>query len=123
MISLNHNIGGLMKEQYKKYLPLGSVILIKGAKKRVMITGYATIDTMKKDKVYDYCACLYPEGVISTEQTILFNHDDIERIFCLGFSDEEQKEFSKKLLETLTEENLNKLLENLKNQNDFGNQE
>lgn len=103
-----------MKEQYPKYLPLGSVVLIKGAKKRVMITGYATIDVDKKDKVYDYCACLYPDGVITTEQTILFNHDDIEKIYCLGFSDAEQKEFANKLKTTLTEEYLKEMLEKIK---------
>lgn len=105
-----------MKDQYKKYLPLGSVVLIKGAKKRVMIIGYATIDTAKKDKVYDYCACLYPEGVLSTEQTIIFNHDDIDRIYCLGFSDDEQKEFAKKLHEELTDEKITEMLINFQNQ-------
>lgn len=101
-----------MKDQYQKYLPLGSVVLIKGTKKRVMITGYAVIDTKTKDKIYDYCACLYPEGVVSSEQTILFNHNDIEKIYCLGFQDEEQKEYIEKLKEVLTTENINKMLEN-----------
>ena len=46
-----------MKTEYKKYLPLGSVVLLKGAKKKLMINGYATIDIKKKDKVYDYSGC------------------------------------------------------------------
>lgn len=103
-----------MNQKYGKYLPLGSVILLKGAKKKLMITGFATIDMNKKDKVYDYCGCLYPEGVISTEQNILFDHQDIEKIFCLGFSDEEQKDFSEKLKKTLTEENIQIMLNKAK---------
>lgn len=107
-----------MNTEYKKYLPLGSVVLLKGAKKKLMINGYATIDIKKKDKVYDYSGCLYPEGVISTEQTTLFNHEDIERIFAIGFSDDEQKEFSKNLLEILTPENIELMLLKAKEQID-----
>lgn len=102
-----------MKEKYPKYLSLGSVVLIRTATKKVMITGYAAIDVEKKDKVYDYCACIYPEGVMSTEQTILFNHDDIDKIYCLGFSDKEQKEFASKLKNTLTDEYLKNMLEKM----------
>ncbi len=102
-----------MKEKYPKYLPLGSVVLIKNAQKRVMITGYTVIDVEKKDKVYDYCACVYPDGVISTEQTILFDHDDIDKIYCLGFSDAEQKEFASNLKTTLTDEYLKNMLEKM----------
>lgn len=99
-----------MNKKYEKYLPLGSVVLLKGAKKKLMITGFATIDTAKKDKVYDYTGCLYPEGVISTDKNILFDHSDIEKIFCIGYSDDEQKEFSLKLKNALTEENIQIML-------------
>ena len=96
--------------EIKKYLPIGSVVMLKNGKKRLMVTGYAQIDMEKMDKVYDYCGSLFPEGVISTRNTMLFNHEDIERVFCLGFSDEEQKEFNKKLLENLTPEKIEKML-------------
>lgn len=112
-----------MNQKYEKYLPLGSVVLLKGAKKKLMVTGYASIDMNKKDKVYDYCGCLYPEGVITTEQTILFDHLDIEKIFCIGFSDEEQKEFSKKLKTALKEENIEKILKEARKIKDFKNLE
>ena len=87
-----------MKEKYKKYLPIGSVVLLKEASKRIMITGFAVKG--KDDntgKVYDYIACLYPEGVINTEQNLLFNHDDIQRIFAIGYSDDEEKTFKERL--------------------------
>lgn len=108
-----------MGEQYKKYLPIGSVVMLKKGKKRLMITGYAQIDINKIDQVFDYCGCMFPEGVISTQNTLLFNHSDIERIFCIGFSDDEQKEFNKKLLENVTEENIKIMLENAKKANNI----
>jgi len=99
-----------MNEDYKKYLPIGSVVMLKNGKKRLMITGYASIDLEKKDKVYDYIGCMYPEGVITTEQSILFDHVNIEKVYCLGFSDDEQKDFAKKLDEILTEDNIKEML-------------
>ena len=104
-------------EETKKYLPIGSVVMLKNGKKRLMVTGYAQIDMQKMDKVFDYCGCLFPEGVISTQNTMLFNHNDIAKIYCLGFSDEEQKEFNKKLLENMTEENIKTMLSKAKQEN------
>ena len=99
-----------MKDKYPKYLPIGSVVILNGGKKRLMITGYAQVDLQKANKVYDYCGCLYPEGIISTDNNMLFNHDDIAKIFCIGYSDDEQKEWSKKLLTELTPEKVTILL-------------
>ncbi len=100
-----------MKE---KYLPIGSVVILKGAKKRIMVTGYAQIDMEKREQVFDYCGCLFPQGIISTDNTLLFNHKDIEKIFAIGYSDEEGEKFLKQLKETLTEENVKKMLEKAK---------
>jgi len=85
----------------EKFLPIGSVILLKGGEKRLMITGYCLITKQDVNKVYDYSGCLYPEGIITSEHTALFNHDQIEKVFCLGYSDEEDKEYRKKMLEEI----------------------
>ncbi len=100
-----------MNKDYPKYLPIGSVVLLKNGKKRLMIIGYAQIDMGKKDKVFDYSGCMYPEGVISSDQTLLFDHDDIDKIFCLGFQDEEGQKFTLNLKATLTDDNISKILE------------
>jgi hypothetical protein len=97
----------------EKYLPIGSVVMLKGGKKRIMITGYASVDLKKKDKVYDYCGCMFPEGVISTENNLLFDHNNIEKIYCLGYSDDEQKKFTNNLLKTLTDEYVKNMLDKL----------
>lgn len=83
----------------EKYLPIGTVCLLKGAKKRVMITGFCTIADGNKEEIYDYNGCMYPEGVVTAEKTLLFNHNQIEKIYYMGYSDEEDKEFKKNLNE------------------------
>lgn len=82
-----------MNEKYKKYLPLGSVVLMKDAKKRVMITGYMLKSSDSGDKIWDYVGCLYPEGMVTSSKHLLFNHSDISRIYAIGYSDDEQKRF------------------------------
>lgn len=82
---------------YEKYLPIGTVVMLKGGKKRAMITGFCTISGEDQTKVFDYSGCLYPEGLLSSNQTLLFNHDQIEKIYHLGLVDEEEKQFKQKL--------------------------
>ena len=38
--------------------------------------------------------CIYPSGVISTDNTFLFNHDQIEKLFFIGYNDEEWEFFN-----------------------------
>lgn len=82
--------------KYDKYLPIGSVVLLKNAKKRLMITGFCVIPN-DGDKEYDYSGCLYPEGIISSDEVAVFNHNQIAKVYSAGFSDEEEKEFKEKL--------------------------
>ena len=84
-----------------KYLPIGTVVMLRNGKKRVMITGFCCSDKSKPDTTYDYSGCLYPEGIITSDQNLVFNHDQIEKIYALGFADEEEKEFKERLIEVL----------------------
>ena len=83
----------------EKFLPLGTVVRLKNATKRVMITGFCAIANGDSEKkVWDYSGCLYPEGFIDSLKTCLFNHDQIEEISHLGLADdEEEKAFKSKL--------------------------
>ena len=81
----------------KELFTIGTVVLLKEGKKRIMITGYFPIIDGEM-KLYDYNGCLFPEGFISSELNILFNHDDIEKVFYEGpKEDVEAKEFTSKL--------------------------
>ena len=77
----------------KKYLPIGTIIKLKTGKRKVMITGFCLYDHDAAHTLYDYCGCAYPEGMLSTNEVNLFNHGDIEKVFHLGVSDEEEKKF------------------------------
>ncbi len=90
-----------MNQKYEKYLPIGSVVLLKNATKRLMITGFCVVPNDDKTKTYDYSGCLYPEGVLTSDEVALFNHDQIDLIYALGYSDEEEKSFKSKLINEL----------------------
>ena len=84
----------------ERYLPIGTVVILKGAKKRVMIVGFCAVMESNKEKIYDYSGCLYPEGLLSSDQVALFDHEQIETIYHLGLADdEEEKSFKEKLNE------------------------
>lgn len=85
----------------EKYLPIGTVVLLKDATKKLMITGFCVSAQAKKEEIYDYSGCLYPEGIISSNETALFNHNQIDKIYHFGFRDEEEKNFKKKLEEAI----------------------
>ncbi|HIQ98958.1 MAG TPA: DUF4176 domain-containing protein [Candidatus Scybalocola faecavium] len=77
-------------------LPIGSVVLLKGGVKRLMIYGVRQTD--KKSQVeYDYIGVLYPEGNIGDDYQYLFNHDDIQEIYFKGFEDDERARFIERL--------------------------
>ena len=96
-----------MEHNTNKFLPIGSIVLLKGATKRLMITGFCVVPDEDKNKIFDYSGCLYPEGIISNEQTALFNHDQIDKVFSIGYSDEEEIRFKAKLVEALNEKGNN----------------
>lgn len=89
-------------------LPNGSIILLKGANKRLLIYGRKQLVTgegeeeiqtqgeeIKEQTMYDYIGVPYPEGYISQEYTYAFNHSDIIDIIFRGYEDEEEEEFQK----------------------------
>ncbi len=80
-----------------KYLPVGTVVLLRNGTKRVMINGFCTMDAAHPEKVYDYSGVLFPEGSLSSDQTLLFDHSQIIRVDHLGLDDAEEREFKVKL--------------------------
>lgn len=102
----------------EKYLPLGTVVLLEGGAKRVMITGFATASSDDPDLIYDYAGCMYPQGFITSNQTVLFDHDQIQKIYHFGLIDPEWVEFQdnlKKFLESLDEQNISAFGANINN--------
>lgn len=93
-------------EKGEKFLPIGTVVMLEGGTKRVMITGFCGIAEGDKSKIWDYSGCLYPEGFLSSNQTCLFDHEQIKEIHHLGLADdEEERSFKLRLNEIIKSEN------------------
>lgn len=86
---------------FERVLPIGSIVRLKGGNKRLMIIGYCKRGRSNMDEIFDYAACLYPNGFMSAEQTVIFNHENIERIYTLGYQNEERFVFEKQLREAI----------------------
>lgn len=82
----------------KELLPIGSVVLLKGAKKRLMICG--RLQYLEGDnRLYDYSGCLYPEGLTDPRQLYVFDAGSIEQVVAVGLRDEEELRFHNILVE------------------------
>ena len=86
---------------FEMTLPIGSVVLLKNATKRLMILGYSRYQAGDQTKVYDYCGCTYPEGFISPDKTAVFDHEQIAQIYALGYQNDEQIAFRQRLGQVL----------------------
>ena len=96
-----------MKEKKEKFLPVGTVVMLDGGTKRIMINGFCAIDPEEPKKLYDYSGVLFPEGALSSDQALLFNHDQIKEVYHMGLEDDESRKFNlkiKMLLEKLQEQ-------------------
>ena len=90
-----------MKE---RFLPIGTVVLLKGGKKEIMITSYCIFpnnvqikngqEIKPEKKIYEYGACIYPEGILDSNMVCAFDHSQIDKICYMGYETEQQKELS-----------------------------
>ena len=88
------------KIMYKDLMPIGSVVLLKGGEKRLMICSRVVVNAAE-NTIYDYAACLYPEGIVDSSNLYFFNHDAIDEIYFIGFQDREEMDFRAKVLSEL----------------------
>ena len=98
-----------------KFLPIGTVVLLKGGKRELMITSYCIMpngDVYDKNgkvdvtgQIFDYGACFYPEGMITSDQLFAFNHEQIENVCYMGYKTDQQSDISEMLKRGLEEMN------------------
>ena len=91
----------------ERFLPIGTVVILKGGKRELMIMSYCIMPSGDvydkngkvdaKGKMFDYGACFYPEGMVTNDQLFAFNHDQIEKICYKGYVTDNYKEISKVL--------------------------
>lgn len=81
----------------KELLPIGSIVKLEKVTIEVMIAGYGIRDVNDTSKIYDYIGLIWPDGLINSNQNLLFNTKDILETFHIGYKDAEQIEFANKI--------------------------
>ena len=79
-----------------KILPIGTIVTLKNATKKILIIGYYPEEKGSKE-TYDYSGVPYPEGLIDSRKVLLFNHAQIGVINHLSINDQETKDFLKEI--------------------------
>lgn len=71
------------------FLPLGSVVTLKGSAKKLFVIGRALVVGNEEDgkEYYDYSFAPYPEGLVR-DAVVYSNHDCIDEVLFKGFEDE-----------------------------------
>ncbi|GAB2024482.1 DUF4176 domain-containing protein [Lactovum odontotermitis] len=67
------------------FLPIGSIVILKGALKKLMIVNRASV---LEGKYFDYGAILYPEGLID-DNLAYFNQEDILKVVFEAYTDDD----------------------------------
>lgn len=75
-----------------KIFPNGTVVRLKDAEKKLMIIGYGQMD-VKTNKIYDFSAVLFPEGYFSASKVFVFNAEDVEEVYHVGYIDDDGYDF------------------------------
>lgn len=74
-----------------KWLPLGSVISIKGSLRKLIILGRGlTINDDGEEVYYDYVGTMYPLG-LTGEKVIYFNHSAVDNVLFVGYDDDDNR--------------------------------
>lgn len=101
-------------EKKEKFLPIGTVVMLKGGRKPVMITSFCVLPLGKiydqhgevdKRKVhyFDYGAVFYPEGFLRSDRSFVFNHEQIDKVLFQGYLSENHNEYSEDLNKMMNE--------------------
>lgn len=78
---------------FEGLLPNGTVIKAEKSNRKFMIIGNIFQDA--DGNMFDYAACIYPEGLINADEIYYFNNDDIEKVYFIGYQDGQQMAFQK----------------------------
>ena len=73
------------EEKIRNLLPIGSVVLVREMQHPVMIYGILQKD-VASGRTLDYISVLWPEGNGGAGTQLMFNHEDIEKVFFRGLN-------------------------------------
>ena len=79
----------------ERFLALGTIIKVRDTEKKSMIVGRGLkLIQNEEEKIFDYGAVPYPEGIIG-DQLCYINHVDITDVIYAGFKDEDDEKYIK----------------------------
>lgn len=78
--------GGSAAEETDEWLPIGSVVTVRGYDRKFVILG-RVVQNAGDGLFYDYCACLCPDGYMGGN-LYFFNRGSIDEVLMKGFEDE-----------------------------------
>ena len=70
--------------------------MIRQSDRRLMVIGRDQRDK-KTNKIFDYIACYFPEGVQESSRVLHFNKEDILLVFSLGYLNEDELRLRREL--------------------------
>lgn len=86
-----------------KFLPIGTVVTLNNVTKDLMIIGYSCMSGVN-NVIFDYSGCFYPEGMLTANTAIAFNHSNIKEVLFEGFRNEKFEKLNKSMISTLNGE-------------------
>lgn len=85
-------VKGGVKMNPNLFLPLGSIVRLKGGDRKMVIVARALqVQNAGRELYFDYGAVPYPQGVVG-DQMAYFQADLIDRLLFMGYSDAEDLE-------------------------------
>jgi len=84
-------------------LPIGSVVLLNDSTKKVMIVGVCQRGVSNPDIIWDYVGVVFPEGFLAADKMFMFNNEQIQQIYAIGYQDGEQLLFKEKADKAMAE--------------------
>lgn len=85
------------------FLPLGSVVMLKGGSQPLMIVAWATAQVVNgQDYYFDYAGVLYPQGLIG-DKLAFFQNSGIDTVLFQGYRTVESERFGSLLDEYILE--------------------
>ncbi|MCJ1976436.1 DUF4176 domain-containing protein [Pseudolactococcus paracarnosus] len=88
-------------EKENSLLPIGSVVYLKEGTVKMVIIGRSNLLTLpeKETVLFDYSAVIYPLGYVGEKEIYFFNKNDVDKIEFKGYSDSENEQFVKNMLD------------------------
>jgi hypothetical protein len=89
-------------------LPIGSIVYLnEGTSKLMILNRGPIIELDGQQKMFDYSACVYPQGLVS-DSVLYFNEENIDEVIFEGFKDSDEDRFHSLYKQWLEENKIQK---------------